>query len=251
MKRRLYMPAPWVMRLGVIVILLAAWEVAGRNADQLFFRSFSEVVLASKTLILEETTRRAIIVTLWELVIAFALAMLFGIVIGLIVAANKLTYRTFYPILLLTYAIPQITVLPLFVLYFGPGPASKVAFGFSHGIYPIMLNVIGGVQGISPLLLRSARSMGASRWQTFKWISFPHMVPSLFTGMRLGMTATLLGVLLGELYVTAGGVGFFTRQFTETLQPDRLYALIGILAILAIVINKSIRRAELRFSSWR
>jgi ABC-type nitrate/sulfonate/bicarbonate transport system permease component len=69
--------------------------------------------------------------------------------------------------------------------------------------------------------------------------------------MRLSLTATLLGVLLGELYVSSGGIGHFTRQFSDTFQPDKLFALISVLALFAIVINETMRRVERRFEHWR
>jgi ABC-type nitrate/sulfonate/bicarbonate transport system permease component len=248
-RRRL--PAPFITRLWVMFLILVVWEIGGRFANKLFFRPFSDVVSAGSDLLGDPNVRHAIATTFWELAFAFVLCVVVGVTAGLVVSVNRLSYQSFYPIILLAYAVPQITVLPLFVLYFGPGPASKVAFGFSHGVFPIMLSVIGGVQNVDRILLASARSMGASRWQVFRRITFPHMVPSLFTGMRLAMTASLLGVMLGELYVSAGGIGFLTRQYTDTFRPDRLFALVGILALLAIVLNEALRRAELRFSSWR
>ena len=119
------------------------------------------------------------------------------------------------PIILLLYGLPQVTILPIFVLLFGIGAASKIAFGVSHGMFPIMIAVAAGVQKINPILLTSARSMGASRTQVLRHVIFPHMVPSFFTGLRLGMTGVLLGVLLAELYVSTAGIGYFTSIFTR------------------------------------
>ena len=76
-------------------------------------------------------------------------------------------------------------------------------------------------------------------------------MPALFTGMRLGMTATLLGVLIGELYVSSDGIGALTRLYTDSMQPDRLFALTAVLALMAIVINETLRRAEIHVSHWR
>ena len=118
-------------------------------------------------------------------------------------------------------------------------------------LFPIAISVIAGVQGIRPVLLASARSMGAGPWLIFKRITLPYLVPSLFTGMRLATRATLLGVILGELYVSSGGIGHFTRMFTETFQPDKLYALIAVLALFAILINETMRGFERRLSCWR
>src|SRR5262249_57602764 len=113
------------------------------------------------------------------------------------------------PIVLLLYGPPQVPILPFFILYFGIGPASKIAFGVSHGFFPILMLVVAGVQNVKPILLTSARSMGASRWQVLRYVIFPHMIPSFFTGMRLAMTGVLLGVLLAELYVSTPRLRYF------------------------------------------
>ena len=145
----------------------------------------------------------------------------------------------------------MITVLPLFVLMFGIGPAVKVVFGFTHGFFPIVVNVIAGTQNINRVYLDGARSMGASRAQIYRRVVFPHLVPSLFTGMRLGMTATLLGVILAELYATQKGIGYFTELYSESFEPANLFALVAMIAAAAICLNEILRRAELRFGRWR
>jgi len=155
------------------------------------------------------------------------------------------------PIVLLVYGLPQITILPLFILFFGIGPPSKIAFGVTHGVFPIVITVVAGVQNLKPILLTSARSMGASRWQTFRYVIFPHMIPSFFAGMRLGMSGVLLGVLLAELYVSTAGIGYFTQMFTENFDPTKLFGLIAMLAAMAILLNEIVRRAENHFSRWR
>lgn len=243
--------SPLQARLLLIVALLCLWEVLGRIGSDLFVSPFSTVVVSGTAIFADPAVLSALGTTAWELCIAFAASLVIGLVLGLGVAASGFTYQTFYPLVLLIYAIPQITILPLFVLYFGSGAASKVAFGISHGLFPVAIAVVSGVQGIRPVLLQSARSMGASRWLTFRRVVLPWLVPSLFTGMRLSVTACLLGVLLGELYVSAGGIGHFTRQFTDTFQPHKLFALIAALAIMAMAINESMRRIETRMGRWR
>src|SRR5207302_10114691 len=135
--------------------------------------------------------------------------------------------------------------------FFGIGAASKIAFGVTHGVFPIIVTVVAGVQNLKPILLTSARSMGASRWQMFRHVIFPHMVPSFFAGMRLGMSGVLLGVLLAELYVSIAGIGYFTTLFTQNFDPTKLLGLIALLAAMAIALNELVRRAELRYSRWR
>jgi ABC-type nitrate/sulfonate/bicarbonate transport system permease component len=178
------------------------------------------------------------------------LAVAIGLVLGLAIGLAPFARKSVMPIVLLLYGTPQITILPLFILYFGIGPASKIAFGVTHGFFPIILAVVAGVQNIKPILLTSARSMGASRWQLLRHVVFPHMIPSFFAGMRLAMTGVLLGVLLAELYVSTTGIGYFTALFTQNFDPTRLFGLIAMLAAMAIALNEIVRRAEAHFSRW-
>jgi ABC-type nitrate/sulfonate/bicarbonate transport system permease component len=244
--------SPGLARLGVIVILLAVWEAAARwLVDPLFLAPPSRVVTSLGTVFGTRGVPAALQITLFELAVAFALSVAIGLVVGLIVGLHNFSRRSFMPIILLLYGTPQVTILPLFILYFGIGPASKIAFGVTHGMFPIIMTVAAGVQNIKPILLVSARSMGANFVQILRHVIFPHMIPSFFTGMRLGMTGVLLGVLLAELYVSTAGIGYFTTLFTQNFDPTKLLGLIGILAAMAIVLNEIVRRLEVRFARWR
>ena len=241
-----------VVRLGVVALLLIAWEIAARwFIDPLFISPPSRVLLSLGTVWHTNGVPAALRLTLFELATAFSIAVVIGLTVGLAVGLQPFARRSLMPIILLLYGLPQITILPLFILYFGIGPASKIAFGVTHGMFPIMIAIVAGVQNLKPILLVSARSMGASRWQILRWVIFPHMIPSLFAGMRLGMSGALLGVLLAELYVSTAGIGHFTTMFTENFDPTKLFGLVTMLAAMAIVLNEIVRRAETRFSRWR
>jgi ABC-type nitrate/sulfonate/bicarbonate transport system permease component len=242
---------PSVARLGVVAAILVAWEAGARLfGDPLFVSPPSRVLVAIVRLARDKDVVSAVTLTCWELVAAFALSLIIGLSTGLIVGMHRFTRMSIYPIILLLYAMPLATVLPLFVIVFGIGAASKIAFGVSHGVFPIILAVAAGVQNIKPILLTSAKSMGASRRQMLFSVVFPHLLPSLFTGMRLGMSAVLLGVLLAELYVSQSGVGYLTSMFTQTFQPQNLFALVAILAAMAVALNELCRSAERRLNRW-
>ncbi|HUK58244.1 MAG TPA: ABC transporter permease [Stellaceae bacterium] len=243
--------SPGVARLLIIAGLIIFWEVSVRLwGDPLFLAPPSQVVVSLYEFIWNPQVLNALRTTLYELVVAFALAVAIGLPLGLILGLQRFAYGSFYPIVLLLYATPQATILPLVILAFGIGTESKIAFGFTHSIFPIVVNVVAGVQGLKPSLIVAARSMGANRRQILTNVVIPHMIPSFFTGMRIGMTGDLLGVLLAELYVSQAGVGHYTRLFTESFEPQRLFALIACLAAIAVFLNESCRRAERRMSRW-
>ena len=243
---------PWVAQLGVIALFAVVWELAARFVvDKMFLSPPSRVFGEMERLLATKGLTAALALTLYELAIAFAIAVVIGLAVGLSVGLSAFARRTFFPIVLLLYGTPQITILPLFILYFGIYAPSKIAFGVTHGIFPIIMAIVAGVQNLKPVLLTSARSMGASRWHILRYVIFPHMIPSFFAGLRLGMTGVLLGVLLAELYVSTAGIGHFTTMFTQNFDPTRLLGLISIHAAMAIVLNEIVRRAEVHYSRWR
>jgi ABC-type nitrate/sulfonate/bicarbonate transport system permease component len=242
---------PGVARLLIVIGILILWEVGARvDGDPLFMSPPSQVVVALFGFLSDTAVLEALRTTLFELVSAFALAIAVGLPLGLVIGLQRFARGSFYPIVLLLYAIPQATILPLVILCFGIGPASKIAFGFTHAVFPVCVTIVAGVQNIKPTLLTAARSMGATRLQVLWNIVLPHMVPALFTGMRLAMTADLIGVLLAELYVSQAGVGHYTRLFTESFQPAKLFAIVAALAVIAVCLNELFRRAERRMSRW-
>jgi ABC-type nitrate/sulfonate/bicarbonate transport system permease component len=243
---------PGVARFGVVLMLFVGWEIAARwFVDPMFLSPPSKVLFAFDDVLATRGVPAALRVTFFELAVAFAIAVVIGLVVGLAVGLSKFGNRSFMPIVLLLYGMPQITILPIFILYFGIGPASKIAFGVTHGMFPIIIAVVAGVQNIKPILMVSARSMGVSNWQVLRYVIYPHMIPSFFSGMRLGMTGVLLGVLLAELYVSIAGIGYFTSVFTQNFDPTKLLGLVAMLAAMAIALNEFVRRAEVHFARWR
>lgn len=242
---------PGYARLLVIAGVLAIWEVAARAfGDPLFVCPPSEAVLALRQIFGDPKIVQAILTTVFEMIAAFVVAVTLGLLAGLAVGLHGFTRGAIMPIVLLLYAIPQTTIMPLFVLGFGIGPEAKIAFGVTQGVFPVIVSTVAGVGRLPQALLTAARSMGASRIQILRTIVLPHMVPSFFTGMRLGMTAVLLGVLIAELYVSTAGLGFVTRHLAQSFSPPKLFALIGVLATIAVTLNELCRVAERRFSRW-
>lgn len=242
---------PGWARLGIIALLLLLWEAGVRLfGNPLFLSPPSHVAVALVRMAGSKPVLAALATTFGELVLAFILSVAIGLPIGLVVGLHRFSRAAFLPIVLLLYAVPQATILPLFILAFGIGPEAKIAFGVSHGMFPIMVTVAAGVQNLPPILLTAARSMGASRRQVLVSIVLPHMIPSVFTGMRLAMAAVLLGVLLAELYVSQAGVGYYTRLFTESFEPQNLFAIIAALAAIAVTLNELCRWAERRATRW-
>lgn len=244
--------SPLVLRTVTVALLLLAWEVGARFGDPSFVAPPSRVLAAyGPTILANPPLLAALGVGLGEVVAAFALAVTIGIAIGVAIGLTELGRRSLFPIVLLFYGLPQVVFLPLVILVFGLGPPSRIAFGFSHGVLPVIVNTVAGMRNVNPQLLAAARAMGASRAQLVRHVLFPNMVGTVFTGLRLAMTLTLLGVVLAELFVSSNGIGNYTQIFAETFKPASLFALAGTLALGAVAINELVRLVENYFSRWK
>lgn len=177
---------------------------------------------------------------------AYAIAVAAGIATGFLVGRSALLARTFEPLLAAIFAIPIVLFFPLFTVYFGIGPASKVAFGALYGFFPVALNTIAGFGGVDPLLLRSARALGASRWQTFRHVYLPGAFPVVVTGLRIGFFICFASVLGGETLSSAAGVGYAIHHAGELLESAQMYAWIVFVLVVTLVLNLLVGVVETR-----
>jgi ABC-type nitrate/sulfonate/bicarbonate transport system permease component len=243
---------PAIARLQAIVLILVLWEILARLfGDPLFMAPPSQVFMGLFDVLDDAGADWALLRAFWELLAGFAIAVSVGTLVGLLLGMSSIWYGAAFPIVLMLYAIPQSTVLPLFILMLGVGPKAKIVFGITHAVFAVILTVTAGARNIDPTLMRAARSMGAGRWKMLLHVALPSIVPSLFTGMRLAMAGVLLGVLLAELYVSSAGVGFYTTQYSSAFQPAKLFALIALLAAMAVILNELCRLGETRFNRWK
>ncbi len=239
-------------RTALVVASLAAWEAAARLRwlDPDFFSPPSKVVRAMADLAHPPVLAAARLTAL-EVGSAFAAAAVVGVGAGLLIDLSAFAYLTFRPVVLLLFSVPKMVMLPLFILFFGIGLLSKAVFAVSLGVFPILLNVIAGTRMVDRTLVTAAHCMGASRLAIFAKVVIPAALPSVITGLRVGMTQTVLGVLLAELYAANTGLGFYVTLYSQSFKPAQLFALFFVVAALSIAVNEGLRAVERRASRWR
>jgi len=245
--------AIWIYRGIFLGIILCLWELIVRVGivDNFFLASPIQIISALDAVAKREAIYQAFAITMSEIAVAYVIAVFSGLIAGTILGLNESVYKSANGIIMILYGVPKSTVLPLFILYFGIGLQSKIAYGAISGFFPILMNTIAGARSIEPSMLSMARSMGAPKSHMFAKIIFPSILPHAFTGMRLGMNHTLLGVFLAELFFSQKGIGYHINMLTSTFKTDELFAIIGIVAAIAIVVNETLRGLENHFSRWR
>ena len=177
---------PAAARIYFIILFLIMWELAARYVVDPLFSAPPSLVFANIGVLLRRPgVVDALLITFGELAIAFVMSILIGLIIGLVVGSTRFSKQTFFPIFMMLYGIPQVTILPILILTFGIGPMSKVVFGVTHGMFPVIIATVASMNNLKPIFRKSAYSMGANRWQKFRYVLLPHMVPGFFTGLRL------------------------------------------------------------------
>jgi NitT/TauT family transport system permease protein len=177
---------------------------------------------------------------LWALLLSIA----FGIALGVLLGLSRPAGDVVEPILVSFYALPKVTLYPLVLLLFGLGISARVAFGVMHGLVPITLLTRSAIGSIRPVYWRAARTMRLGRADTIRWIVLPAIVPELVTGIRIGFSLSLLGVLIGEMFAAKRGLGFAAMN-AMGLGDIRTILAIGVfVAAFAIAANTCLLALE-------
>jgi ABC-type nitrate/sulfonate/bicarbonate transport system permease component len=190
-------------------------------------------------------------VTLSEIAIAFLISCSSGVTLGYLISRSQYLMRVFEPLLAGMYSIPIILFLPLYVLFFGLGPGSKIAIGATISFFPIVLNTIAGFGYVDRIFITAARSMGASDVQMFRYVLLPAAFPVILTGLRIGFTVALLSILGSETLASLAGLGHRIVHLAEAMETARMFAYIAFVVAIAATLNTTVSALERRSKRQR
>jgi ABC-type nitrate/sulfonate/bicarbonate transport system permease component len=236
------------IQIAMLVVVVGGWSLltATRAVSPLFLPSLPAI--GAKLVHLFGTPAfwsNAGVTTLTTLE-AYAIAVAAGITVGFFVGRSPKLTAAYRPLLAGIFAIPIALIFPLFVVMFGIGPNSKVAFGALYGFFPIALNTIAGFSGVDRLFLRAARSQGASRWQMLRNVYLPGAFPVVLGGLRIGFFITFASVLGGETLSSSAGVGHAIAHEADLLESAAMYAWIVVVLAVTIALNAALAAVERR-----
>lgn len=240
-------------RLLVILAILALWELAPRAAlvNPNFLTPVSKVVETLWLLVISGELNRHIVISLQRIVQGLAVSIAIGVPLGLAMGWFKTFERAFDGPLQFGRQISAIALFPVFILLFGIGELSKVVIIFWASVWPVVLNTTSGVKGIDPVLLRSAKSMGATGLVLFRKVIVPAAAPSIFTGVRLGAAYAFMVLVAAEMIGANAGLGFLVLHSQEVFRIPDMYAAIVALAAFGLALNKLLLVLERSATAWR
>jgi len=242
-----------VLRLALLVVLLAAWELAGRAANPLLAVPPSAVLPSLRDLLLLRSypgLPASLWLTVQEIGVAYALAVAAGLGCGFALGMNRLLGRAWGPMIAALYAVPAVVWYPSLMLFFGLGAASKIAFGFLLGFFPITLAVLAGVRQVNPQLVLVARAYGAGVVTVFFRVMLPSMLFTLVGGLRTGLALSVIGVIVGEILGSKNGMGALINHAYGLLRTGDYVALVLVTLLLVVGSDVLASLLEHRARRW-
>ncbi len=180
----------------------------------------------------------------------FALTIVFGIPIAMVIAYSRLVESYVYPLLVFSQSIPKIAIAPLFVVWFGFGILPKIISAFLLGFFPVVVSTVMGFKSVDPDMLDLARSMGASRLQTFLKISLPHALPAIFSGLKVSITLAVVGAVVGEFVGSNSGIGYVLQVANGNFDLPLMFAALVVLSSIGVLLFLAIDIVERLMIPW-
>jgi NitT/TauT family transport system permease protein len=233
-------------QLALLAGLAVLWQLLSLWVGEFALPSPAATAIKALELVFGPTFWGHALATLQALALALSIAVLGGVGLGAWLGASRMAGAVAEPLLTALYALPKVTLYPMILLIFGIGLSAKVCFGAIHGIMPITIFVMSGVRNIPPVLLKSGASLRLSPMATFLHILVPAAMPEVLSGLRVGLSLTLLGTLIGEMFAAREGLGFLLMQGISLIDGETILAITLILFIVAAGLNLTLYHLEMR-----
>ena len=241
------------LRALILALLLLAWEGVARAANPLLYVPPSAVLPALGRLLALDSYPdlvESLLLTLREIAVAYGLAIAAGLGCGAALGLNRVIGRAYGPILGALYAVPAVVWYPSLMLFFGLDAASKIAFGFLLGFFPITLAVLAGIRQVNPHMLAVARAFGARPLTVFVKVMIPAMMFTLVGGLRTGLALSVIGVIVGEILGSKSGMGSLINHAYGLFRTADYVALVLVTLALVVGSDAVASLVERRAQRW-
>jgi NitT/TauT family transport system permease protein len=239
--------------LLTVLILIAAWELATRSGilNPIIFPPASHVATALVELGQQRFFWDAFRTTMIETLAGFALGAGSAWIFGTLLATFALARYAFYPLAVALQIAPRVALAPLFVVWFGFGITSKVVLAATICFFPVLINVMVGLQTVEQDARVFMRSIGASRWEEYRKLGLPSSLPLLFASLKTAITLALLGAIVAEFAGGVEGMGVLIQTFNAQLDVAEGFAVIIALMIAGLILYGAMELLESRVVFWK
>ena len=236
-----------------VTLFLVLWESLPRWGviDVMYVSQPSRVVAAAIEIINKGKFLSDVYVSAIEFFVGFALALAVGIFLGMIIGVSKNLRYLLDPPIMALWSTPRLALLPILVVWVGIGMESKILVVFLGAVIPIIVNTVVGIREVDPSMIQAARSFCAKRRDIFINVLVPGSLPAMMAGIRLGIGRGIMGMVVGEMYVSTKGIGHQIMFYGEGFRLDHLLVYVSLVSIFGFASTTLVRQIETRLRNWR
>ncbi len=242
-------PVPALLAIAVALLL---WTLATeyQALPAYMLPPPGKVAAAWIQILLNGALWRHVSATLSEALLGFGCAFVVGVVLAYPLARSETLSSLMAPFIAATQAMPMIALAPLLVVWFGLGLSSKVIICALIVFFPILVNTVVGLRSIEHEMLDAAKTLGAGRWQTLRYVEVPLALRTLLGGVRMGLTLAMTGAVVGEFVAADAGLGFLMVLARTNFDASMLFAASLTMAGLSILGYSLVGWLEHRLIDW-
>jgi NitT/TauT family transport system permease protein len=188
--------------------------------------------------------------TLVNAVVGFLMAAVLGVGLGGVLVASRRVEQAFWPHILMFQLIPKVALAPLFIIWLGMGPTSRLTFAVFLSFFPILVSAATGFRAADATAVRLCRSLTASVWQVFFYVRLPYAIPHIFAGLKVGVTVAMIGVVVGEFVTAQEGLGYIIMFASSAAETALVFAAIVLLCAIGMGLYCAVALVELFVRRW-
>lgn len=243
----------WTARIALVVGFLLLWELAARREwlDPILFGQPSGIWTALGEYLPSERARESLTATGTAIALAFVIGSIAGTVAGLVLGLSRTLDAIVGPFLAPINSVPRIALAPLFIAWFGLTMTSKVVLAVSIVFFILAENARSAVRSVDADQMMMAKVVGLKGWPLLWKVVLPSAVPTMFAGLRLTFTYSLLGVVASEMIAATAGIGQDIVLFSSSYQINTVFAILLELMVIAVVVNWIFAAVERRLLRWQ
>jgi NitT/TauT family transport system permease protein len=246
------------LQLLVAVAFLGLWHVFSTHQffgryllEPFFFSTPADVAARVVRWFREGTIWRHLVTTLVEVLLAFVIGSLAGVLVGFWFARKPFIAAVFDPYVKTINSLPRVVLAPIFTVWLGFGIWSKVALGITLVFFIVFFNVYQGVKEVSPAVLANARMLGMSERQLLRHVYWPSALSWMFSSLHISVGFAVVGAVVGEYLGAAAGLGYLIQQAEGIFDAAGVFAGLFVLGVFVIIIDAIVTFVERRLLAWR
>jgi NitT/TauT family transport system permease protein len=224
-----------------VLVVLTLWEIIGRHT---FSLSYPSAVARAGYHSFRPEVLPALSDTMSAFWLGYAICILIGIPLGLLMARSRLAELALWPYVSALYATPRLALIPVLILWMGVTFEMRVAVVIISGVFPIALNTYLGAKEVDRNLLDAGTAFSASELQLLRTVVVPGSLPYIFAGLRLGLGRALIGTIVAEIEASVVGLGHLISADASTLAMDKMFVVILVLGIFSLGCSSLLKFGE-------